>query len=296
MGGSVRWQRHKKILKYAKGFFGRGKSCFRIAVNRVHRAWAFEFRDRKNKKREFRRAWIQRVNAASREHNVPYSRFICGLQTVDCAINRKMLAELAVYEPYSFRSLTDAVKQQPIPIPRHSIPNHKIDAPGQFHNQKSFSDYEPWQSDGKSPIPDSYWKPSRIDRDFLDGDAPSQRVLPVDKPVPRHLNYWKGRKRPRTKQSKIKKLVLRGILPRECLADKQLAEHMMTELWMREVDNLPASAVLTEEQRDELTMKVAGKDIFGIGYVGSPPGTHATNLKKKAQSSSSSSSAEEQLE
>lgn len=103
--GMTTHARHKKILKLAKGYRGRSKSCYRIAVERVERALQYAYRDRRTKKRDFRALWIQRINAATREHGMTYSRFINGLAKAGIDIDRKVLADLAVREPVAFKAI-----------------------------------------------------------------------------------------------------------------------------------------------------------------------------------------------
>ena len=103
--------RAEKIFKLAKGFRGRAKNTIRAARNRVEKALQYQYRDRKAKKREFRELWIQQINAATREHGVKYSEFMHGLKTENIACDRKILAELAQSEPYSFKALVDQVKR-----------------------------------------------------------------------------------------------------------------------------------------------------------------------------------------
>jgi large subunit ribosomal protein L20 len=103
--GTTTHARHKKILKLAKGYRGRSKSCYRIAVERVERALQYAYRDRRTKKRDFRALWIQRINAATREHGLTYSRFINGLAKAGIDIDRKVLADLAVREPLAFKAI-----------------------------------------------------------------------------------------------------------------------------------------------------------------------------------------------
>ena len=105
--GMTTHARHKKILKMAKGYRGRSKSCYRIAVERVERALQYAYRDRRTKKRDFRALWIQRINAATREHGMPYSRFINGLLKAGIDIDRKVLADLAVREPVAFKAIVE---------------------------------------------------------------------------------------------------------------------------------------------------------------------------------------------
>lgn len=102
--------RHKKILKMAKGYRGRSKNCYRIALQRVEKALQYAYRDRRNKKRDFRSLWIQRINAAVRSFGLKYSVFIHGLNKAEINIDRKMMAHLAMEEPNAFKELVDKVK------------------------------------------------------------------------------------------------------------------------------------------------------------------------------------------
>ncbi|MCR4282639.1 MAG: 50S ribosomal protein L20 [Bauldia sp.] len=99
--------KHKKVLKRAKGFYGRRKNTIRTAKAAVDKAAQYSYRDRKNRKRSFRALWIQRINAAAREHGLTYGRFISGLGKVGVEVDRKVLAELAVSEPASFKALVE---------------------------------------------------------------------------------------------------------------------------------------------------------------------------------------------
>ncbi len=108
--GIVAKKRHKKVLKLAKGFRGRAKNCFRIAIEKVEKALRYAYRDRRNRKRDFRALWIQRINAAVREHGLIYSQFINGLNLANIDLDRKMLADLAVREPEAFASVINQVK------------------------------------------------------------------------------------------------------------------------------------------------------------------------------------------
>jgi large subunit ribosomal protein L20 len=104
-GGPVTRRRHKKILKMAKGYKGAKSKVFRRANEAVVRALHYSYRDRRNKKRDFRRLWITRINAAARMNGMSYSRFICGLQKAGVNINRKVLADLAVNNQEAFEEL-----------------------------------------------------------------------------------------------------------------------------------------------------------------------------------------------
>ena len=104
--------RHKKILALAKGYRGRRKNVFRIAKQAVMKAGQYAYRDRRARKRVFRRLWIARINAASRQLGVTYSKFMAGLKKAQIDIDRKVLADLAVNDPAAFGSIVDKVKAQ----------------------------------------------------------------------------------------------------------------------------------------------------------------------------------------
>lgn len=104
--------KRKRIIKMAKGFRGRANRCFKIALNRVEKSLQHAYRDRKLKKRNFRRLWIQRVNAGVRQHGLGYSPFIKKLHDSGVRLNRKMLADLAGMEPFSFKAVVDVVKMR----------------------------------------------------------------------------------------------------------------------------------------------------------------------------------------
>ena len=102
--------KHKKVLKKAKGYYGRRKNVFRVAVQAVEKGMQYAYRDRRNKKRDFRGLWIQRINAAVRIYGMTYSQFINGLKKAAIEIDRKVLAELAVNEPEIFKVLVKKVQ------------------------------------------------------------------------------------------------------------------------------------------------------------------------------------------
>lgn len=113
-GAVARHAKKKKYFRAARGYFGGRSKLWRIAKNAVERGWAYSYRDRKQKKREFRRLWITRINAAVREHDneLNYSRFIHGLGRAGIEINRKVLSDLAVHEPAAFAELVRQAKAQ----------------------------------------------------------------------------------------------------------------------------------------------------------------------------------------
>jgi large subunit ribosomal protein L20 len=104
-------RRRNKVLKQARGFRGARGRLFRIATESVDRAMSFAYRDRKVKKRDFRRLWIVRINAAVREHDLSYSRFIGGLKKANVELDRKILADLAVSDPAGFAAVAALAKE-----------------------------------------------------------------------------------------------------------------------------------------------------------------------------------------
>jgi large subunit ribosomal protein L20 len=102
--------RHKKILKLAKGYRGRSKDAFRIAIEKVEKGLQYAYRDRRNKKRSFRALWVARINAGVRENGLTYSRFIAGLKGAGVELDRKVLADLAVRDPDAFKSLIETAR------------------------------------------------------------------------------------------------------------------------------------------------------------------------------------------
>ena len=99
--------RHRKVIRNAKGYHGRRKNTFRTANQAVEKAGQYAYRDRRNKKRNFRSLWIQRINAAAREHGMTYGRFINGLNKAGIEVDRKVLSDLAVREPETFKALVE---------------------------------------------------------------------------------------------------------------------------------------------------------------------------------------------
>ena len=102
--------KHKKVLKAAKGYYGRRKNTIRIAKQAVEKANQYAFRDRKRRKRTFRALWIQRLNAAVRPFGLNYSRFIAGLDKANITVDRKVLSDLAIREPAAFEAIVGQVK------------------------------------------------------------------------------------------------------------------------------------------------------------------------------------------
>ncbi|MEO0400637.1 MAG: 50S ribosomal protein L20 [Pseudomonadota bacterium] len=102
--------RHRKVLKNAKGYYGRRKNTFRVANQAVEKAGQYAYRDRRVKKRNFRALWIQRINAGARQEGLTYSRFMNGLNKAGIEVDRKVLADLAVREPGAFKALAEKAK------------------------------------------------------------------------------------------------------------------------------------------------------------------------------------------
>ncbi len=102
--------RRKKLMKHAKGYWGRRKNVWTVAKNAVEKGWTYAYRDRKARKREFRKLWIQRINAGAREHGMSYSVFMNKLKEADIALDRKVLADLAMNHPDAFEALVKKLK------------------------------------------------------------------------------------------------------------------------------------------------------------------------------------------
>ena len=109
--GTTTHARHRKVIKAAKGYYGRRKNTFKVAKQAVDKARQYAYRDRRVRKREFRALWIQRINAAARSHGVTYSTFMGGLLKAGVEVDRKLLADLAVHEPTAFAELV-AISQK----------------------------------------------------------------------------------------------------------------------------------------------------------------------------------------
>src|SRR5437764_5202936 len=108
--GTTTHARHKKVLAQSKGFVGRSSTNYRIALERLEKSLQYAYRDRRNKKRDFRGLWIQRINAAVREHGLTYSRFIDGLKKAGIEMDRKVLAAIAYDDPASFAEVVKKVQ------------------------------------------------------------------------------------------------------------------------------------------------------------------------------------------
>ncbi|MGQ1944086.1 50S ribosomal protein L20 [Ornithobacterium rhinotracheale] len=103
-------RRRKKIIKLAKGYFGRRKNVWTVAKNAVEKAMVYAYRDRRQKKRNFRALWIQRINAGARQHGMSYSKFMGTLKSNNIELNRKVLADLAMNHPEAFKAIVDKIK------------------------------------------------------------------------------------------------------------------------------------------------------------------------------------------
>ena len=116
--GTTTHARHKKVLDASKGFVGRSSTTYRAAIERLEKSLQYAYRDRRNKKRDFRGLWIQRINAAVREHGMTYSRFIAGIKAAGIEMDRKIMASLAFDEPAAFAALVEKARAaQPAPQP-----------------------------------------------------------------------------------------------------------------------------------------------------------------------------------
>lgn len=111
-GGTVTRKRRKKVLKLAKGYYGSKHTLYKVANQQVMKSLMYAFRDRRQKKRDFRKLWITRINAAARMNGLSYSRLMHGLKLAGIEVNRKMLAELAVSDENAFAELANVAKQQ----------------------------------------------------------------------------------------------------------------------------------------------------------------------------------------
>ncbi|WP_323760528.1 50S ribosomal protein L20 [Maricaulis sp.] len=108
--GPATSKRHKSVIKKAKGYYGRRKNTFRVAVQAVEKAGQYAYRDRRAKKRNFRSLWIQRINAGARQHDMNYSVFMNGLAKAGIEVDRKVLADIAMHEPDAFKALVDQAR------------------------------------------------------------------------------------------------------------------------------------------------------------------------------------------
>ena len=105
--GVITHARHKKVLDLAKGYRGRAKNNYRIAIEKVEKGLRYAYRDRRNKKRTFRALWIQRINAGVREHGLTYSQFVNGMKRAGIILDRKVLSDIATREPEAFKDLVE---------------------------------------------------------------------------------------------------------------------------------------------------------------------------------------------
>lgn len=110
-GGTVTRKRRKRVLKLAKGYYGSKSNLFKVAKQQVMKSGQYAYRDRRQKKRDFRKLWIARINAAARMNDMSYSKLMHGLKLANVDINRKMLAQIAIEDPKAFTSLVDTAKK-----------------------------------------------------------------------------------------------------------------------------------------------------------------------------------------
>jgi large subunit ribosomal protein L20 len=109
-GGTASINRHKKVLKLAKGYRGRSSNCYRIALQRLEKALRYAYRDRRNKKRDFRGLWIQRINAGARLHGLTYSKLMGGLKAAGILLDRKVLSDIAIHDAEGFGKIAAQAK------------------------------------------------------------------------------------------------------------------------------------------------------------------------------------------
>src|SRR5438046_2479415 len=103
--GGTTHARHKKVLELAKGYRGRGSTAYRVAIEKVEKALRYAYRDRRNRKRDFRALWIQRINAGARQHGLTYSQFMHGIKLAGIDLDRKVLSDIAILEPEAFQAI-----------------------------------------------------------------------------------------------------------------------------------------------------------------------------------------------
>ena len=115
--GTTAHARHKKVLDLAKGYRGRGSKAYRIALEKVEKALRYAYRDRRNRKRDFRGLWIQRINAGAREHGLTYSQFMHGIKLAGLDLDRKVLSDIAVREPQAFEAIVTTAHNALAPPP-----------------------------------------------------------------------------------------------------------------------------------------------------------------------------------
>lgn len=108
--GTTSHARHKKVLKLAKGYRGRNSDVYRVALEKVEKALRYAYRDRRNRKRNFRALWIQRINAGAREHGLTYSQFMAGVHKAGIALDRKVLADMAAVDPAAFKAVVEQAR------------------------------------------------------------------------------------------------------------------------------------------------------------------------------------------
>jgi len=109
-GGTASINRHKKVLKLSKGYYGRGSKCYRVAIERLEKALRYAYRDRRAKKRDFRGLWIQRINAGARLNGLTYSTLINGLKLAGITLDRKVLSDIAIRDAAGFTAIAEQAK------------------------------------------------------------------------------------------------------------------------------------------------------------------------------------------
>ncbi|EGR31221.1 hypothetical protein IMG5_115540 [Ichthyophthirius multifiliis] len=152
-----------KYKKLAKGFYGRSKNCIRVMAGRVHKALRYSFRDRKVRRRLCRTSWIQTINAATREHNLPYNRLIWALNQSNIQLNRKILADFAINEPLSFKAYIDEIKIQ---VKLETKPHKRVIDPLEAYAKQLIIDGELKQTNIKveEPLPYLFGRREEINK------------------------------------------------------------------------------------------------------------------------------------
>ncbi|EAR92218.1 50S ribosomal protein L20 (macronuclear) [Tetrahymena thermophila SB210] len=152
----------EKYRKLARGFFGRNKNCLRTMAPRVDKALRYSFRDRRARRRIYRKEWIQTINAAVREHNTPYNRFIWALNQSNIILDRKILSNLAINEPFSFKAVLDEVRIQ---AQLQSKPHPRIINPIEAYAKKLIIDgaLKPVQTQVEEPLPYLFGKRQNVE-------------------------------------------------------------------------------------------------------------------------------------
>lgn len=178
--GPHRKEKRKRVLKLAKGYYGKKKNAYRIAKQAVDRALKFAYRDRRQKKREFRRLWIVRINAASRANGLSYNRLIAGLRRAGLDLNRKVLADIAVHDSEGFAAIVEVAKEglEMEPVEREETPAPKPKpAPKAKPKPKKEAEAPPAEKEAEKKAEKKAEKPAPKKAEAPKADAPSKAEL-----------------------------------------------------------------------------------------------------------------------